>query len=124
MAPYKRTQVYLGEMDHSRLRRLAADRGVSMTTIVREAGSHYLADSGAPGSAEYVEPDYEALGIAPGSAGLAARMRARAEAIPPVPEAADRLSSYDRLLGEALWEAHQREIKDWEARRRRERKGS
>jgi hypothetical protein len=109
--------VYLSPRDHRELRRVAGERGVSMTTVVREAVGHYLANSErGPGRRWWDEPDYEALGIAAGSAGLAARMRARSAA-PPAEDTTE-LSPYDRELGEYLYREYLQHRSDYEQRRR------
>lgn len=43
----QRTQMYLDSEDHQRLRRLAAERGASITALVREADGRYLVEEGA-----------------------------------------------------------------------------
>lgn len=111
MTSYQRTQVYLPPEDHGRLRRLAAERGQSMTDLVREAVADYLADE-----VDETYPDLATLranleseprydGIPAGPEGLLSRSRARASAVagddtPVQPE--------DRELGELLWREHQR----------------
>ena len=108
MESYRRTQVYLSPADHDELRRVAGSRGVSMTTLVREAVSRYLAEADrSPDRPRWSEPDYNALGVPPGSAGLAGRMRARSASPPPSEPPAP--AAHDRDIGEFLYREHRRQ---------------
>jgi predicted DNA-binding protein len=118
MTSFTRTQVYLEPDDHRQLKRLAAARGHSMTTLVREAVARYVAEevgddlTAVDVIAElYDDPLYE--GIAHGREGFVARMRARAESggVPDGP-----LDPVDRELGEALASEHERQRRGWEQR--------
>lgn len=93
MAEYQRTQVYLPPDQHRRLRQLAADRGVSMATVVREAVGEYLA--GPP---------------EPARTGLVERLRALLAESPAASPEAPALGEEDRALGEALWQEQERHL--------------
>jgi hypothetical protein len=117
MDAYRRTQVYLPPYDHGELRRVAGRRGVSMAALVREAVSHYLVNAErGPGRPWWDEPDYASLGIPEGSAGLAARMRARSGT--PSPQEPSDLSPHDREIGEFLYREYLQHRADYAERRR------
>jgi hypothetical protein len=118
MDTYRRTQVYLTPHDQRELRRVAAERGLSMTAVVREAVGRYLVDP-AHHTAEprWAEPDYEALGIPAGAGGLAARMRARSAAAPGPDAGRPALTPDDRDVGEHLYREYLRQRADLAARR-------
>lgn len=42
MMPIKKTMIYLEEAEHTRLKYLALDEGVSMAELIRRAVSEYL----------------------------------------------------------------------------------
>lgn len=115
---YRRTQVYLDPDEHEALRELAAQRGVSMANLVREAVGRYLGDEQPEPPARLPwEPDYEGLGIPPGPEGLVARMHARLEAGPPEGVTLPDPTLEDQEIGDFLWEEHQRHLAEWRARR-------
>ncbi|MGH8895549.1 MAG: CopG family transcriptional regulator [Egibacteraceae bacterium] len=99
MTEYQRTQVYLEPDRHLALRRFAADRGVSMATVVREAVAEYLVRHG-EGSSE----------------GLVERMHARLAAGPPPGFRSAPPGVAEAELGEYLYQEHLRHIAEWEAR--------
>ncbi len=111
--------MYLDADEHKRLRRLAADREVSMTSLVREAVGRYLVEEGATELPTLDEltaaleqaPRYR--GCAPGVAGLAERMRRRQESSWEEEGAA--LSAEDQEVGEALASAHEAALASWRA---------
>ncbi|HYT54942.1 MAG TPA: ribbon-helix-helix protein, CopG family [Verrucomicrobiae bacterium] len=42
MAKTKKTMIYLGEVDHTRLKYMALDDGVSMAELIRQAIAQFL----------------------------------------------------------------------------------
>lgn len=119
MRSYRRTQIYLPPEDHRRLRRLAAERGVSMTTIVREAVGAYLSEEEGirPPAPTWWEPDYAALGIAPGPEGLADRLHALGTVEPPPEIDTQRVNPEDGEIGEHLGAEHEEHVARWQERR-------
>lgn len=118
MTSYTRTQVYLDPDDHRRLQRLAAERGHSMTDLVREAVAHYIADEldddlpTMDALLEELYADERYAGIPSGREGFVARMRARAED----DDVAGRIDPQDRELGDALRREHEVRRNAWSRR--------
>lgn len=127
MTSYQRTQMYLDPEDHRRLKRLAAERGQSMTDLVREAVARYVADELAdevPSVDEMMaelrgDPLYD--GLPSGSEGFVARTAARAAADAPPPAT---VRKDDRDLGAALFEEHTDHVRRWTQRHRSNRSAS
>lgn len=116
----QRTQIYLAQDEHRRLKMLAASRQRSLTDLVREAVGRYLREelgTDLPPVDEiatdlYGESRY--AGVPPGAAGLVARMQIREGGERSESKAAD---PEDTAIGLALSEEHERHVADWHRRR-------
>lgn len=120
---YQRTQVYLDPDDHRRLKEQAARRGVSLTTVVREAVDRYVVED--PADVETpLRPDVEAWwsrtldGVAPGSGGFLAAADALAAAGPPPGYREDNMNPEDIAIGEGLLREHEAHVEAFLARTR------
>ncbi|HWB72922.1 MAG TPA: ribbon-helix-helix protein, CopG family [Egibacteraceae bacterium] len=123
MTSYQRTQVYLDPRDHRRLRRLAAERGVSMTTLVRDAIGRYLADEQPqpPNVLDDFHDEPIFASIPRGPEGLVARLNALRELGPPPHFDESTLNPEDRQIGDYLYEEYLRHVAEWEKHRRDDR---
>lgn len=97
-----RTQVYLEPVAHQRLRRLAAERGTSLTDLVRVAVARFL-EREAPADDPIAR--LAARGLPPETElSIAERLRARAGAFGTRADAAD-VSAEDAALADALMDS-------------------